>query len=197
MNDAWLDMLSSVGQGRSATVAAISEAAFAELPLAALFAWVAARFTRTVADARPSLQRAGFRIRHRRLLPPAGNYPALLDDALSGSQPRWRQWTPRGHAEQPGLLLPWWLPTACLGFVIVLIPWIAWLFATLPHTELAAHWGLARAGYDLALASGGAARLRLPLGRWLARGHSRPSPAPSGRRARFAARWRTTRRSRG
>jgi len=80
--DAWLDMLSSVGQGRSATVAAIGEAAFAELPLAALFAWVAARFTRTVAEARPSLQRAGFRIRHRRLVPPAGNYPALLDDAL-------------------------------------------------------------------------------------------------------------------
>jgi len=150
--DAWLDVLSSVGHGRSATVAAIGEAAFAELPLAVLFAWVAARFARAVAEAWPSLQRAGFLIRHRRLLPPAGNYPALLDDALAGSQPRWRQWTPRGHAEQPGLLLPWWLPTACLGFVIVLIPWIAWLFATLPQTELAAHWGLARAGYDLALA---------------------------------------------
>jgi hypothetical protein len=34
----------------------------------------------------------------------------------------------------------------------VLLPWTAWLFATLPQTELAAHWGLARAGYDLALA---------------------------------------------
>ena len=166
MNDAWLDMLSSVGQGRSATVAAISEAAFAELPLAALFAWVAARFTRTVADARPSLQRAGFRIRHRRLLPPAGNYPALLDDALSGSQPRWRQWTPRGHAEQPGLLLPWRLPAACLGFVIVLIPWTAWLFATLPQTELAAHWALARAGYDLVLAIVLAASAVALLRRW-------------------------------
>ncbi|MFI5067731.1 MAG: hypothetical protein ACHP9Z_27630, partial [Streptosporangiales bacterium] len=66
---------------------------------------------------------AGFRIHHRRLVPPAGYDPALLDDALAGSQPRWRQWTPRGHAGQPGLLLPWWLPAACLGFVIVLIPW--------------------------------------------------------------------------
>jgi len=47
--DAWLDVLSSVGQGRSATVAAIGEAAFAELPLAALFTWVAARFARAVA----------------------------------------------------------------------------------------------------------------------------------------------------
>ena len=150
--DAWLDVLSSVGQGRSATVAAIGEAAFAELPLAALFAWVALRFARAVAEARPSLQRAGFRIHHRRLVPPAGNDPALLDDALAGSQARWRQWTPRGHAGQPGLLLPWWLPAACLGFVIVLIPWTAWLFATLPPTQLAAHWGLARAGYDLALA---------------------------------------------
>jgi hypothetical protein len=34
----------------------------------------------------------------------------------------------------------------------VLIPWIAWLFATLPQTQLAAHWHLARAGPDLALA---------------------------------------------
>ena len=39
--DAWLDVLSSVGQGTSATAVAIAEAAFAELPLAALFAWVA------------------------------------------------------------------------------------------------------------------------------------------------------------
>ncbi len=57
------------------------------------------------------------------------------------ASPWWRQWTPRGHAEQLGLLLPWCLPAACLGFVLVLIPWIAWLFATLPQTELAAHWG--------------------------------------------------------
>ena len=62
--DAWLDVLSSVGQGRSATVAAVGEAAFAELPLAALFAWVAARFAGAVAEARPSLRRAGFLIRH-------------------------------------------------------------------------------------------------------------------------------------
>jgi hypothetical protein len=66
--DAWLDVLSSVGQGRAATVAAIGEAAFAELPLAALFAWVAARFAGAVAEARPSLQQAGFLIRHRRLV---------------------------------------------------------------------------------------------------------------------------------
>ena len=149
--DAWLDVLSSVGQGRSAAVAAIGEAALAELPLAALFAWVAVRFARAVAEARPSLHRAGFRIHHRRLVPPAGNDPAQLDGEPA-NQPRWRQWTPRGHAGQPGLLLPWWLPAACLGLVIVLIPWIAWLFATLPQTQLAAHWDLARAGPDLALA---------------------------------------------
>ena len=149
--DAWLDVLSSVGQGRSATVAAIGEAAFAELPLAALFAWVALRFARAVAEAQPSLQRAGFRIHYRRLVPPARNDPAQLDGEPA-DQPRWRQWTPRGHAGQPGLLLPWWLPAACLGFAIVLIPWIAWLFATLPQTQLAAHWHLARAGPDLALA---------------------------------------------
>ena len=164
--DAWLDVLSSVGQGRAATVAAIGEAAFAELPLAALFAWVAARFAGAVAEARPSLQQAGFLIRHRRLVPPAGNYPATPADALASSEPRWRQWTPRGHAGQPGLLLPWWLPTACLGFVIVLLPWTAWLFATLPQTQLAAHWGLARAGYDLALAIVLAASAVALLRRW-------------------------------
>ena len=70
--DAWLDVLSSVGQGTSATVIAVAEAAFAELPLAALFAWVAVRFARAVADARPALQRAGFRIHRRRLIPPHG-----------------------------------------------------------------------------------------------------------------------------
>ena len=139
MCDAWLDVLSSVGQGTSATAVAIAEAAFAELPLAALFAWVALRFATAVADARPWLQRAGFRIHRRRLLPPAPDYPALLDAEPGGSHPRWRQWTPRGYAEQPGLLLPWWLPAACLGLVLVLIPWIAWLFVTLPQTELAAH----------------------------------------------------------
>jgi hypothetical protein len=165
--DAWLDVLSSVGQGRSATVAAIGEAAFAELPLAALFAWVALRFARAVAEARPSLQREGFRIHHRRLVPPAGHDPALLGDALAGSQPRWRQWTPRGHAGQPGLLLPWWLPAACLGLAIVLIPWIAWLFAILPQTQLAAHWDLARAGPDLALAIVLVASAVALLRRWL------------------------------
>jgi len=163
--DAWLDVLSSVGQGRSATVAAIGEAALAELPLAALFAWVAVRFASAVAGARPSLQRAGFRIHRRRLVPPAGNYPVLLDEEPA-SRPRWRQWTPRGHAEQPGLLLPWWLPAACLGLAIVLIPWIAWLFATLPQTQLAAHWDLARAGPDLALAIVLAASAVALLRRW-------------------------------
>ena len=163
--DVWLDVLSSAGHGRSATVAAIGEAVFAELPLAALFGWVALRFARAVADARPSLHRAGFRIHGRRLVPPAGNYPVLLDEP-AGSGPRWRQWTPRGHAEQPGLLLPWGLPAACLGLAIVLIPWIAWLFATLPQTQLAAHWGLARAGPDVALAIVLAASAVALLRRW-------------------------------
>jgi len=151
-SDAWLDVLSSVGQGPGSSVVAIAEAAFAELPLAALFGWVAVRFARAVAEAAPSLQLAGFRIRQRRLLPPPGGYPVLLNAESALGQRRWRQWTPRGHSEQPGLLLPWWLPAVCLGLVIVLLPWTGWLFATLPRTELAGHWGLARAGSDLALA---------------------------------------------
>jgi len=164
--DAWLDVLSSAGQGTSATVIATGEAAFVELPLAALFTWVAVRFARAVTEARPALRRAGFRIRQRRLVPPAGDYRARLDAEAAGSQPKWRQWTPRGHAGQPGLLLPWWLPAACLGLVLVLIPWTAWLFATLPQTELARHWGLARAGLDLALAIVLAASAVALLRRW-------------------------------
>jgi hypothetical protein len=164
--DAWLDVLSSAGQGTAATVISIGEAALVELPLAALFTWVAVRFAGAVAEARPALQRAGFRIRHRRLLPPAGGYPALRDAEAAGSQPRWRQWTPRGHAGQPGLLLPWWLPAACLGLVLVLIPWTAWLFVTLPQTELGGQWGLARAGLDLALAIVLAASAVALLRRW-------------------------------
>lgn len=79
--DAWLDVLSSAGQGTGATVISIGEAAFVELPLAALFTWVAVRFARSVAEARPALQRAGFRIRQRRLVPPAGDAALLLRDA--------------------------------------------------------------------------------------------------------------------
>jgi len=165
--DAWLNVLSSVGQGTSATVIAVAEAAFAELPLAALFAWVAVRFARAVADARPALQRAGFRIHRRRLIPPHGGYPAPLAAEPAGSHASWRQWTPRGHAGQPGLLLPWWLPAACFGFVLVLIPWTAWLFVTLPRTELAEHWGLARAGLDLVLAVVLAASAVALVRRWL------------------------------
>ena len=48
----------------------------------------------------------------------------------------------------------------------MLIPWIAWLFATLPQTQLAAHWGLARAGPDLALAIVLAASAVALLRRW-------------------------------
>ncbi len=163
--DAWLDVLSSSGHGIGATLVPVAEAAFAELPLAALFAWVAVRLAREGADARPSLHRAGFRIHHRRLLPSAGDYPALPDAEPAGSPARWRQRTYREHTEQPARL-PWWLPAACLGFGLLLIPWIAWLFVTLPQTELAAHWGLARAGLALALALVLAASAVALLRRW-------------------------------
>ena len=163
--DAWLDVLSSSGHGIGAALVPVAEAAFAELPLAALFAWVAVRLARDVAGARPTLRRAGFRIHHRRLLPPAADYPALPDAEPAGSQARWRQWTYQGHTGQPARL-PWWLPVACLGSALVLLPWIAWLFVTLPQTELAAHWGLARAGLALALAIVLAASAVALLRRW-------------------------------
>ena len=95
----------------------------------------------------------------------AGDFPALPDAEPAGGQARWRQWTYQGHTGQPARL-PWWLPVACLGSALVLLPWIAWLFVTLPQTELAAHWGLARAGLALALAIVLAASAVALLRRW-------------------------------
>lgn len=146
--DAWLDVVSSAGQGAGATAAAVVEAVFVELPLAALFGWVAVRFAAVVADARPSLLRAGFRIHRRRLLVPAGSYPAPARHARG--RPAWWQWTYRGRAQS--WLVPWWLPTACFGLALLLMAWVVWLFLTLPRRELAGHWPLARAGLAIALA---------------------------------------------
>ncbi len=51
------------------------------------------------------------------------------------------------------LLVPWWVPRAFAGFALALLPWTAFLFISLPSRELANHWRIAWAGFDIGLAA--------------------------------------------
>jgi hypothetical protein len=66
--DAWFDIITSRGTGKLAL--ALLEAFCVELPLALVCFWIVRNIERIVADARPFLVRAGFRIEGRRLVPP-------------------------------------------------------------------------------------------------------------------------------
>jgi hypothetical protein len=66
--DAWFDTMTS--RGTPTVVVSILEALLVELPLAAVCLWIAYNVERVLADARPFLERAGFRVEHRRLVPP-------------------------------------------------------------------------------------------------------------------------------
>ena len=66
--DAWFDIVTSRGRGKLAL--ALLEAFCVELPLAIVCLWIVRNIERVVADARPFLVRAGFRIEGRRLVPP-------------------------------------------------------------------------------------------------------------------------------
>ena len=48
-------------------------------------------------------------------------------------------------------LIPPWTTPALLACVVVLIPWTALLFATLPRHYVANHWDLAWGGFDIGL----------------------------------------------
>jgi hypothetical protein len=50
------------------------------------------------------------------------------------------------------LLYPWWIPTLFMVCALVLGPWIAWLLWSLPSREVANHWDVAWAGFDVFLA---------------------------------------------
>ncbi|MDX6467058.1 MAG: hypothetical protein QOI27_2098 [Gaiellaceae bacterium] len=65
--DAWFDVMTSHGH---TLIVALLEAFFVELPLAITCLWIARNVERVVADMRPFLERAGFRIEQRRLVPP-------------------------------------------------------------------------------------------------------------------------------
>ena len=56
-------------------------------------------------------------------------------------------------------LVPPWVAPALLGCAVVLIPWTALLFATLPRHYVANHWDLAWGGFDIGLALAGTAVL--------------------------------------
>lgn len=48
-------------------------------------------------------------------------------------------------------LVPPWIAPALFGCALVLIPWIALLFATLPSHYVANHWEVAWGGFDIGL----------------------------------------------
>lgn len=79
--DAWFDVLTS--RGREVWVA-VALACLIELPLAVLFFWFALSVERVLRDARPYLFEAGFRIEHRRLVPP--DRPASDPSRFEGSR---------------------------------------------------------------------------------------------------------------
>ena len=61
--DAWFDTMTA--RGTNSITVAVAEALACELPLAFVCLWIARNIERVLADARPFLQRAGFRIERR------------------------------------------------------------------------------------------------------------------------------------
>ena len=61
--DAWFDTMTA--RGTNSITVAVVEALACELPLAFVCLWIARNIERVLADARPFLQRAGFRIERR------------------------------------------------------------------------------------------------------------------------------------
>jgi hypothetical protein len=76
--DAWFDVLTS--HGNMTVALAAVEALLGELPLAAVCFWIAVNVETVLADGRPYLERAGFRVVHRRLLPPEDGEDVRLPD---------------------------------------------------------------------------------------------------------------------
>jgi hypothetical protein len=63
-------------------------------------------------------------------------------------------------------LVPTWLPRTCLVLALALVPWIGWLFATLPEIQTAHRWTVIRVGLMIALAALLAAAAVALLRRW-------------------------------
>lgn len=75
---------------------------------------------------------------------------------------------PGPHPPAPPELrpLPRWLPAVSVGLGAALVPWIAWLLATLPRRTVPQNWHISNAGLDLALALILAASSIALLRRW-------------------------------
>lgn len=52
-----------------------------------------------------------------------------------------------------GRVVPIWAPAVLAGCTVALIPWTALLLYELPNTQVAHHWNLAWAGFDVAIAA--------------------------------------------
>lgn len=61
--------------------------------------------------------------------------------------------------------IPFWVAPAFLVLALGLLPWIAWLFLSLPDEATAAHWRFAWGGFDAGLALALAATALLVLRR--------------------------------
>jgi hypothetical protein len=59
----------------------------------------------------------------------------------------------RPDAAGAGTGVPPWVGSAFLLLAVGLLPWIAWLFLSLPDEATAAHWRLAWGGFDVGLAA--------------------------------------------
>ncbi len=79
--------------------------------------------------------------------------------------PRWLQPQRLQPRDDPQHVVPVWVAPAFLAMATALLPWIAWLFTTLPDEATAAHWRLAWGGFDIALAGALAATAILMLRR--------------------------------
>lgn len=59
---------------------------------------------------------------------------------------------PVGRPADADGFVPWWLPWLFVLLGVVLAPWIVWLIVSLPSEQIANHWAVAWAGFDVALA---------------------------------------------
>ena len=56
-------------------------------------------------------------------------------------------------ADDSARVVPFWIALVFLVVAVGLVPWIAWLFTSLPDEATANHWRLAWGGFDITLAS--------------------------------------------
>jgi hypothetical protein len=59
----------------------------------------------------------------------------------------------RVQDETRGRVVPPWAPLVLVGCTVALVPWSVLLFFTLPEQQVARHWDLAWAGFDVGIAT--------------------------------------------